>query len=144
MGWYDSHLHVFRIGEDEFGLPDQWQETGGWADDEVLDSRRVLLSTIASHGVKRFQYVYDMGDGWTHSINFQKPVAEEAGAKYPRCVAGERACPPEDCGGPWGYADLVKAIEDPKHKRHGELLEWLGREFNPEAFDLKETNKALR
>ena len=68
----------------------------------------------------------------------------EPGVRYPVCVAGKRACPPEDCGGPWGYADLLAAIADPGHERHEELVEWIGDEFDPEAFDVEAINKDLK
>ncbi len=144
MGWYDMHLHVFRIGDEEYGLPDQWTDPGGWDEVEVGDSRKVKLSQLATRGIKKFRYEYDMGDGWQHTIQFEKPVSEEPDVKYPRCVAGARACPPEDCGGPWGYGDIVEAMQNPKHERHGELLEWLGRPFDAEAFNSKIADQALR
>ena len=68
----------------------------------------------------------------------------EPGVRYPRCIAGKRACPPEDCGGPWGYGDFLEAIRNPRHERHGELLEWVGGEFDPEAFDIEAVNEELR
>jgi hypothetical protein len=68
----------------------------------------------------------------------------EPGVRYPCCVAGKRACPPEDCGGPWGYADFLEAIQNPKHPAHEEMLEWAGGEFNPEAFEMEAVNEELR
>ena len=73
----------------------------------------------------------------------EKVLDAEASVRYPRCIAGKRACPPEDCGGPWGYGDFLKAIQNRKHKRHEELLEWVGGEFDPEAFDIEAVNKEL-
>ena len=96
MGWDDYHLHAFAIGGEQFGLPEQWQ------DPEVGDSRKVKLSHLIAQSVKKFLYTYDMGDSWEHTILIEKTLPVEAGIKYPRCIAGERACPPEDCGGPWG------------------------------------------
>lgn len=84
-----------------------------------------------------------MGDSWRHTIVIEKSVPAEAGVKYPRCIAGERACPPEDCGGPWGYPEFVDAIQNRKHKQHRELLEWVGGEFDPEEFDLEAVNEEL-
>lgn len=142
MGWYDEHLHVFEIEGKEYGETDQWPKDGMF-DDEKIDERKVKLSELVGRGVKKFRYEYDMGDSWLHAILMEKVVAPEPGAKYPRCIAGARACPPEDCGGPWGYGDLLDALEKPQGPRHAELLEWLGGEFDPEAFDVEEINRLL-
>lgn len=88
-------------------------------------------------------YEYDFGDGWEHTIEVQKIYEPEPGVKYPVCLAGKKACPPEDCGGIWGYYDLLNAIADPKHEMHAEMVEWLGDSFNPDAFDLDEVNTVL-
>ena len=85
-----------------------------------------------------------MGDNWDHTIQVEKMLAAEPGVRYPRCIAGKRACPPEDCGGPWGYGDFLDAIQNPKHERHEEMLEWVGGEFDPEAFDIEAVNEELR
>jgi hypothetical protein len=141
MGWFDGHLHVFEIAGQQFGIPEQWQE--GLSPSEVASSRRVKLNQLLKNGSKKLRYVYDMGDGWEHTILIEKTIPAEPGTQYPRCTAGARACPPEDCGGPWGYGDFLDAIADPKHERHEELLEWLDRPFDPDAFDLAETNELL-
>ncbi|MBL8793721.1 MAG: plasmid pRiA4b ORF-3 family protein [Planctomycetia bacterium] len=142
MGWSDGHLHVFEIEGKEYGHPEQWPKDGMF-DDDKLDERKVKLSTLVGNGVKKFRYEYDLGDSWQHAILLEKTLAAESGATYPRCVAGERACPPEDCGGPWGYYNLLEAMQNPTTPRHEELLEWLGGEFEPEAFDLDAINQAL-
>lgn len=142
MGWYNSHLHLFEIGEDHYGDLGQWPKD--YLDElETLDERKIKLSEIIGHGVKKFGYEYDMGDSWRHTIQIEKTVPAEIGVKYPRCVAGERACPPEDCGGPWGYVEFVEAIQNRKHQRHRELLDWIGGEFDPEKFDLDLVNEEL-
>jgi len=84
-----------------------------------------------------------MGDNWDHTILIEKSVAAEAGVKYPRCIDGKRACPPEDCGGGWSYGSFLEAISNPKHPEHAEMLEWVGGEFDPEAFDPEAVNKEL-
>lgn len=142
MGWLDGHLHLFEIGDEQLGLPEQWKDGLG-GDEEVLDSRKVRLSRLVQTGRTRFRYVYDMGDDWNHSIVIEKTVPAEADAHYPRCTGGELACPPEDCGGVWGYADLLEALQGPPSERREELLEWLDREFDPEAFSPDEVNAAL-
>ena len=102
------------------------------------------LSQIVKMGRKtRFTYEYDFGDSWQHEIVLEKTLEPEPRVRYPRCVEGERACPPEDCGGVWGYAELREAIADPKHESHEEMLEWIGGEFDPERFSVDEVNKEL-
>jgi hypothetical protein len=143
MGWDDYHLHEFEIGGERYGDPLQWQDDFG-GDLEIGKEGKVKLSQVLAQGVKKFSYVYDMGDNWDHTIQVEKVLPAEAGVRYPRCVAGKRACPPEDCGGPWGYAGFLDAIQDPEHEQHEELLEWVGGEFDPEAFDIEAVNEDLR
>jgi hypothetical protein len=143
MGWDDYHLHEFEIGGERYGDPAQWQDDFA-GEMEVGNEGRVKLSQLVAQGVKKFRYTYDMGDTWEHLIQIEKVLAPEAGVRYPRCPAGKRACPPEDCGGPWGYGDFLDAIQKPSHERHEELLEWVGGEFDPEAFDIDAVNEELR
>lgn len=143
MGWDDSHLHEFEVGGERYGNPLQWE--GGFGGDmEVGDEGKVKFSQVVAQGVKKFEYVYDMGDNWSRTIQIEKMLDVEPSVHYPRCVDGKRACPPEDCGGAWGYADFVEAIKDPQHKRHEELIEWIGDEFDPEAFNIDAINEKLR
>jgi len=88
-------------------------------------------------------YEYDFGDGWMHKIVVEKIVAPSPKVKAPCCVAGVRACPPEDCGGPYRYAEFLKAIRDPSHPEHEDMVEWLGGEFDPAYFDLEDVNQQL-
>jgi hypothetical protein len=136
MGWTDSHLHVFEIGGEQYGAPEQWDQPGGMGEPEVSSSRKVKLSQLVADGIKKFGYTYDMGDNWDHTIQVEKTLPVEAGVNYPCCIEGKRACPPEDCGGPWGYPDFVEAIQNPRHERHEELLEWIGGEFDSEKLDV--------
>jgi len=87
---------------------------------------------------------YDFGDDWRHAIEIEKTLPAEEGVRYPRCVKGERACPPEDCGGPYGYPYFLDKIQDPEHEEHEDALEWVGGEFDPEELDLDEVNEELR
>lgn len=137
LGWTDSHLHQFIVGRTYIGLPDPD------AFHPVIDERKVRLSEIAQPK-SRFQYEYDFGDGWTHDVLVEKTLPAESGVAYPRCIDGKRACPPEDCGGVWGYADFLDALADPKHEQHEDMKEWIGGDFDPEAFDLATTNALLR
>jgi hypothetical protein len=88
-------------------------------------------------------YVYDFGDGWTHVLTVEKVLAPEPGVRYPRCVSGRRACPPEDVGGPWGYDGFLEVMGDPNHPEHDERTKWAGGPFDPAAFDIDEVNEAM-
>lgn len=135
MGWEDMHPHVFDVDGEEYGNP----ELGG---DAEYDSRYVRLSEIVEQGHTCFRYEYDFGDDWQHAVDVERTLAAEEGVRYPRCVAGERACPPEDCGGVYGYEDLLRKLRDPEDEEHEEAMEWLD-EFDPEEFDLEAVNKDL-
>ena len=137
MGWTDSHLHGFRAGRDSYGVPDP--NFPG----DFNNERNVRLNQIANEG-DTIIYDYDFGDSWEHDLKIEKTLPPEPGAHYPRCLKGSRACPPEDCGGPWGYQNLLDALKDPKHENHEEMLEWFGDELDPEVFDLDEVNQVLK
>lgn len=83
----------------------------------------------------RFEYQYDFGDGWRHEVLFEGCLRAERSQRYPLCLEGARACPPEDVGGTWGYADFVEAIQNEDHEQHEDMLRWAGGMFDPEAFD---------
>lgn len=140
VGWTDSHLHQFDIGGTLFGRPDPDDRDWGLS---VRDERRVRLRDVVGVRVKRFRYEYDFGDGWEHQIAVEGILAAEPGVDYPRCTAGRRACPPEDCGGPWGYVELLAAVGDPDHSEHREMREWLHEGFDPDVFDLDSVNASL-
>lgn len=129
FGWWNSHLHEFRIGGRDYGVPDL-----DWDMSKVLDETRYRLDKLAAEGDK-FRYVYDFGDDWDHDVRVEKILARTEVDEVPTCTAGKRACPPEDCGGTWGYEEFLIAISDPSHERHAELIEWNGGDFDPEAFD---------
>jgi hypothetical protein len=140
MGWWDEHLHQFIVGRTYYGIPDP-----DYLDDlEMRDERRVKLSQIVTGEGFKFRYEYDFGDDWMHQVLLEKILPPEPGQTYPLCVKGRRACPPEDVGGIWGYADFLQAIRDPEHPEHEEYVEWIGDEFDSEAFDLEEVNAALK
>jgi hypothetical protein len=144
MGWTNSHLHQFEIKGVRYGDPELLDD--GFGDFECDDSTRTLLSDILPKTGKRFafKYEYDFGDGWEHEVLFEGNLPVDPQAKYPLCVEGERACPPEDCGGVWGYGDFLEAIRNPKHEEHESMLEWIGGLFDPEEFDAKEATKAMK
>jgi hypothetical protein len=103
------------------------------------------LKNVAPRAGKVIIYEYDFGDSWTHRIKVEKILKQEPStARAVECIDGARACPPEDCGGVWGYEDMLQALKDPKHEGHAATLEWLGEEFDSEAFDLQKTNEVLQ
>lgn len=140
MGWLDYHLHVFRVpgsgvGEvEQIGIPDDDAFEGdkptlpGW---EIPITRHFLRPGTA------VPYEYDFGDGWEHELTLEAILPRQAGQKYPLCVDGARACPPEDCGGVPGYENLLAVLQDPTHEEYESTLEWLGGRFDPERFDPK-------
>jgi len=130
MGWTNSHLYELRTGGVGWSTPDP---DADWADD-FLDARKARLGDVLEDiGRKKITYVYDFGDGWEHTIKVERLIDPEAGVLYPRLIEVCGRCPPEDCGGPWGYADLLEVINDPKHERYAELTEWIGDDFDPNA-----------
>ncbi|MBN1305664.1 MAG: plasmid pRiA4b ORF-3 family protein [Anaerolineales bacterium] len=139
MGWTNSHLHMFRIGEEIYGDPadDEYGDFG------TKDETRSRLKKIANAEKITFRYEYDFGDSWDHTILVEKIIPAEKSTQYPVCIAGKRACPPEDVGGLWGYENFLQAIANPDHEEHDEYIEWVGGDFDPEAFDLDEVNEVL-
>jgi hypothetical protein len=144
MGWTNSHMHQFEINGKRYG--DTEFINDGFDDSECVDSTRITLGQLVPETKKRFaiNYEYDFGDGWEHEVVFEGTPPFDPKVKYPVCLAGERACPPEDCGGVWGYYDFLKAIHNPKHEDHADMLEWIGGSFDPEAFDVKQATKDMR
>jgi hypothetical protein len=143
MGWTNSHLHHFRVGEQLYGDPLLMQEN--FEEMEYEDSTNTKLSAILPRSGRRFrfEYEYDFGDGWRHEVLFEGCLRAERGKRYPVCIEGARACPPEDVGGVWGYQEFLEAMADPGHERHEEFLGWRG-PFNPEAFDPVKATKKMR
>lgn len=138
MGWTNSHMHQFITGAGYYGVPDR--ESGL----DIKSERTARLERIAPAEKIRFIYEYDFGDSWQHEILVEKILPPEAGVRYPLCITGKRSGPPEDCGGIWGYEELLAATRDPENPEHEEMLEWVGDDFDPEAFDLEEINAALQ
>lgn len=144
MGWTNSHLHQFKIGGVIYGDPELLYE--GWEDETPpVNSLRIKMSKIVPADGKRFrfEYEYDFGDGWEHEVLFEGCLQAEKGNRYPLCLEGERACPPEDVGGIHGYQEFLEAIADPKHEEHDSYLQW-GGPFDPEAFDAHAATREMR
>jgi len=141
MGWYGCHLHDFDVGGRRYGDPSDTDDFDD--DDDVADESRLRLNALVRSGVTRFRYTYDYGDRWEHEILIEKAPPAGPARALPACVAGKRNCPPEDCGGPWGYAELLEILADPGHPQHDEQLEWVGGEFDPEDFSVEDANAML-
>lgn len=142
MGWSDGHLHEFTVGGRNgvhYGSRDPLDEP----DPDTKNERTAKLNKVAGYEKARFTYTYDFGDDWEHDILVEKILPAEADQRYPVCIAGKRACPPEDVGGVWGYESFLAAIADPEHENHDEMLEWAGGEFDPEEFSPDEVNAEL-
>ena len=137
MGWTDSHLHEFDVGGLRYGVPDP-----DWPDGDLRDDAKAVLSRLVGEG-ERLDYVYDFGDGWEHRLTVTAVLRPEPGVRYPRCIRGRRACPPEDVGGPGGYEEFCAVMADPAHPDHAERAEWHGGAFDPARFDLAETDAEL-
>lgn len=137
MGWSDCHLHQFTIEGVEYGEPQP--------DDDfnVSDEKKARLAQVVRGEKFKFLYSYDFGDGWEHEILVEKVLPRKPEVIYPICLQGKRACPPEDCGGPWGYTDFLEAIQNSSHPEHEDLLEWIGGDFDSEDCNLAEINRRL-
>jgi len=144
MGWTNSHLHQFMIGGVLHGDPDLLCED--WEDEiQPVDSLHTKISSVVPANGKRLrlEYEYDFGDDWKHEIIFEGCLLAQKGARYPLCVDGARACPPEDVGGTSGYEEYLAVLADPKHEQHASFLRWRGR-FDPEKFDADKATKRMR
>jgi hypothetical protein len=171
MGWTNSHLHQFVL-RDKALKPTRDEirqaiEADNWSDElmgrmrgervftmlitpfgdptemEGEDEDTVTLGEVCPKVKSKLTYEYDFGDGWEHTIEVQKIEEPKSGVEYPVCLAGKLACPPEDCGGIYGYYHMLDVVADVDHEEHDDLVEWLGDDFDPEAFDIDEVNDIL-
>lgn len=142
MGWENYHMHQFLIDGERYG-PCSADDFG--FDLEMTDEDNVVLSRLLPKSGQRTRWIYeyDFGDGWRHELLFEGHPPVDKQTNYPLCLEGERACPPEDVGGPWGYPEYLAALANPKHEQHKELLEWRG-PFDPDHFDPKQATRAMR
>lgn len=138
MGWTDSYRHLFIVDRVFYGKPDPEYHF------EVNDEKDFTLSQIVSDDRGRLIYEYDFEDCWQHEIVIEDVSPPESGKRYPVCLAGKRACPPEDCGGIWEYTDILEAVEDPRHPEYYNMLKWVENGFDPESFNLDEINRKLK
>jgi hypothetical protein len=165
FGWTNSHLHEFELGERRIGMPDpdEWVTTGppAGASDPLFDQldadlraaftapppledeATVTLAAALDGEIARFLYRYDFGDDWCHAVELEALQDADPSLAYPRCIAGQRSCPPEDCGGLPGYEHLLAVLADPSHEEHAEMRAWCP-SFEPEEFDLAAADAAVR
>ncbi|MFN0135541.1 MAG: plasmid pRiA4b ORF-3 family protein [Phycisphaerae bacterium] len=141
FGWYNCHLHQFTTRNGlRFAPPSEFGDDF----DTDGDTRKVALETIVEELSGGVVYEYDFGDGWEHLIKLEKVLEPDAAKPPPMCLAGARRCPPEDCGGIWGYMNLLDTLANPKHPDHDDMIEWIGGPIDPQEFDLDKSNKAVR
>jgi hypothetical protein len=142
MGWTNSHLHQFAVGNDCYMDPRGLDgDLNDWASDNTGIS---IAKLVERHGPKlKLRYDYDFGDGWEHKVVLEKIIQPQAGVTYPLCTAGKLACPPEDVGGIYGYYEFLEAINNPAHPEHEDLLEWNG-PFDPNEFDKAEATQSMQ
>ena len=138
MGWLDSHIHSFSIKDPitnsnvEIGIPDEEYDA---FDRKVLADHKLKISKYFNENNRNAGYEYDFGDSWIHTIKFEKIIQATVDEKYPKCIDGQMACPPEDCGGIGGYYDLLSVLSGPKNEEYNDMIEWLGGEFDPAKFN---------
>jgi hypothetical protein len=141
MGWTNSHLHQFEIDGEPYGDPRLMEDDSEGMEDSTATKLRDIVPEDGRRF--RFRYEYDFGDDWQHEILFEGCLPAEKAGRYPLCIDGKRACPPEDVGGVYGYGEYLEAMADPKHERHKEFMEWGGR-FDPETFDVRAVTKRMQ
>jgi hypothetical protein len=130
MGWDNSHLHHFIAHGEFYGNPEY----------DAADESKVKLDELLQKTKSHILYEYDFGDSWQHKIELEKILPYDVKIQLPSCIKGKRACPPEDCGGIWGYEEFLEVMADPNHPEYAERLEWMGEDFDPEYFQIDEIN----
>jgi hypothetical protein len=142
MPWTDSHLHRFLVGKAYYGMPDpEYADEPG---PKMLNEKHYTLADIAPGPKSVFIYEYDFGDNWEHIVVVENVLPPDSAFKRVVCLAGENACPPEDCGGIHGYYRMLKILAHPKNEEHESMKEWVGGKWDAKRFDLAKTNAALK
>lgn len=142
MGWENTHLHQFIKNGRFYTL--KMDDDIYWDELDNVDYKNIRISELLSKEKERIQYEYDFGDSWKHSIILEKILPFDKNMKYPVCLKGKMNCPPEDCGGVWGYANMLEVLKNPEHEEYEEFAEWLEEDFDPEHFDIEEVNEMLQ
>jgi hypothetical protein len=144
MGWTNSHLHQFIKSRTFYSIKqpddDMWDEM----DNVDYMKEKIRISDLLKGEKDKIIYEYDLGDGWEHDIIVEKILPIDNMIKYPICLAGKMSCPPEDCGGIWGYSDILEILKQPNHEEYESYIEWLGDDFDPEYFSADDINKMLQ
>jgi len=138
MGWTNVHMHMFIRDKEKYGVPDDQFP------DDTRDERQTRLRQVLKKPGDSLLYIYDFGDAWEHRVVLEEILPYDLSQPLPACCHGERACPPEDVGGPPGYDEFLEATADPSHPEHDYMVRWIGGEFHPDLFDINLTNELLR
>lgn len=141
MGWTNSHLHQFI--KDHTYYAEKTTDNDLWGEMNNVDYIKIRISDLLQAEKQKMKYEYDFGDGWEHDVILEKILERDEKIKYPICIAGKMSCPPEDCGGVWGYADMLEILKNPQHPEFREFLDWIGEDFDPEEFDKDKVNEIL-
>lgn len=144
MGWTNSHLHQF-IKKNACYAPHH-EDDEMWDEMDSIDylKKKIKVSDLLKAEKDKIIYAYDFGDGWEHDVILEKILPLDNTLKYPICLTGKMNCPPEDCGGVWGYEDMLEILKQPDHEEYESFIDWLGAEFNSEHFDIVEINDLLQ
>lgn len=142
MGWTNSHMHQFVFKKKYYGYPDRDGEDNFGL--KTFDDTKIRLEELLTDKGQCLTYEYDLGDSWQHFLTVEKVLPLDQDKTPALCLAGARACPPEDVGGIGGYEDFLNAVRHPNHREHKSMLRWIGGAFDPEAFDLNQVNRKLQ
>ena len=142
MGWTNSHLHQFVKNKTFYTV--RMRDDYSWEEMNNVDYKGMKVSDLLVNENDTTIYEYDFGDGWMHDITLEKKISNDPEIIYPTCLTGKMNCPPEDCGGVWGYENLLEIVKDPEHEEYEEYMEWLGGAFDPKYFNKDEINKRLK
>ncbi|MBT8421110.1 MAG: plasmid pRiA4b ORF-3 family protein [Gammaproteobacteria bacterium] len=141
MGWDDCHLHQFTLGGMYYGCAEQLDSAFDF--EETVDESKYRLNQLLDEEKQSMIYEYDFGDDWEHKITLEKILPFDPKVKLPVCLKAKGACPPEDIGGIWGYYEFLEALNDPDHPEHDGYKEWIGEDFDPNAYDIESVNRLL-
>lgn len=142
MGWTNSHLHQFVKNQIFYTV--RMQDDDFWYEMDNVDYKKMKIFDLLKKEKEKIIYEYDFGDGWIHDIILEKILPVDNTIKYPTCLTGKMNCPPEDCGGIWGYSEMLEILKQPDHEEYEEYIEWLGGEFDPAYFNKDEVNELLK
>ncbi len=137
MGWTNSHLHSFTINDERYGM-----KSDDYLEGEIDETDVTVIAALKD--TDTFSYEYDFGDSWEHTVTVEAKMSSALGLKFAVCLDGENACPPEDCGGAYGFEHMLEALNDPSHEEHSDFVKWLGGSFDPTEFSIASTNAALQ